>query len=144
MALSPGQALYQENCAACHGDEALGNGPMASSLPVPPPALKEHLGHHSQAQLVSLIQGGVPPAMPPQPLSAEEIQMVVDYLWTLVPADEVEALRAMQQHMESMGGSGMGGMPGMEMPGMEMPGMGAPADTAGGAMPMGADSMEHH
>jgi len=87
--------------------------------------LKEHLGHHSQAELIRLIQGGVPPAMPPTPLDEGQIQLVVDYLWTLVPEGEVAALREMQQHMEMMStpGASMQGMPGMhdmhQMPGMD-------------------------
>jgi len=52
------------------------------------------------------------------------VQLVVDYIWTLVPADQVEALREMQMHVE------MGHMPSM-MPGMSMPG-----DSGQATMPM--------
>lgn len=142
VTMSGGQALYAENCAMCHGTEALGDGPMAASLPVAAPALKEHLGHHSQAQLVRLIQGGVPPAMPPTELSAEDIQQIVDYLWTLVPEDEVAALRAMQQQMEMGGDSAGGAMPGTGgMGGMgAMPGMGAGHEMHQMEMAVPADS----
>jgi hypothetical protein len=101
---------------SCHGESAKGDGPMASTLPVAPPALQAHLGHHSKAQLVRIIQGGLPPAMPPTDLSEADIGQIVDYLWTLVPESEVAALREMQQHMETMGDSTMGSMP--NMPGM--------------------------
>lgn len=123
--MSQGQALFQANCATCHGPDARGDGPMASSLPVQPPSILQHLGHHTQAQLVQLITGGIPPAMPPQPLSPEQVQLVVDYVWTLVPESDVAALRAMQQQMEMMGDSAMANMPGT--PGM--PGMGMDANT---------------
>jgi hypothetical protein len=105
---------------------------MASGLPVAPPSILEHLAHHTQAQLVQIIRTGLPPAMPPVALSAEEVQLVVDYVWTLVPESEVAGLRAMQEHMEMMGDSGMMNMPGMT----GMPGMGG---TGTNAAP-GADS----
>lgn len=134
--LRAGRELYEENCATCHGPGALGDGPMASSLPVQPASLVEHLGHHTMAELTRLITGGVPPAMPPAPVSQEEILLIVDYVWTLVPEDQVEALRAMQRQMEEMG-AGMGAMPGMQvdhsqgdMPEMQMDSM-APGQTGG-------------
>lgn len=98
---SAGEALYQAQCAMCHGEGARGDGPMAVSLPVPPPSILEHLGHHTQAQLVGLIRDGVPPAMPPANLTEDEIRLVIDYAWTLVPEDQVEALRAMRDQMEA-------------------------------------------
>jgi len=120
--LVAGRTLYDENCQMCHGDSALGDGPMASSLPVPPVNLMEHLGHHTMAELTRLVTGGIPPAMPPAPVDADELRLIVDYLWTLVPEDEVEALRDMQRQMEMMGS---GAMPGMEM------------DSSGSATPEG-------
>jgi hypothetical protein len=68
---------------------------------VAPPSLLVHLGHHTNAQLVGLIRGGVPPAMPPAALSDDEIQLVVDYVWSLVPEEEAAALRAMRDQMEA-------------------------------------------
>ncbi|HUF76321.1 MAG TPA: c-type cytochrome [Longimicrobiales bacterium] len=106
--VSEGQALYEAHCMTCHGETARGDGPLASTLPVQPPSILEHLGHHTQAQLVQLIRTGIPPAMPPAALTDEQIQVVVDYAWTLVPEDEVAALRAVQEQAEAMGG-----MPGM-------------------------------
>ena len=102
---SAGQALYQANCSMCHGEGALGDGPMATSLPVKPPSLLEHLGHHTQAQLVGLIRDGVPPAMPPAALSDEQVAQVIEYVWTLVHESQVEALRAMRDQMEAASGS---------------------------------------
>jgi mono/diheme cytochrome c family protein len=102
-AVSAGQALFEGNCVECHGVGALGDGPIAASLPVPPPSLLEHLGHHTQAQLIQLIRGGVPPAMPPTSLTEDEVRLVIDHVWTLVPESDVAAVRAMQQQMEMMG-----------------------------------------
>ena len=105
--LVAGRTLYEENCVECHGDKALGDGPMAASLPVQPASLMEHLAHHTVAELTRLITTGIPPAMPPAPVDEEEIRLIVDYLWTLVPADQVGALREMQRQMEMMGMPGM-------------------------------------
>ena len=102
---SAGEALYEANCAMCHGDGARGDGPMAASLPVKPPSILEHLGHHTQAQLVGLIRGGVPPAMPPAALTDDEVAQVIDYVWTLVPESQAGALRAMRDQMEAAQGS---------------------------------------
>ena len=99
--LAAGRDLYATHCAMCHGDGATGDGPMAASLPVPPPSILEHLGHHTGSQLLGLIRGGVPPAMPPSPLNEGEVQLVVDYVWTLVPESDVAALRAMRDQMEA-------------------------------------------
>ena len=105
--IAEGRDLYGTHCAVCHGDDARGNGPMAASLPVPPPSILEHLGHHTGSQLLGLIRDGVPPAMPPSALSEAEIQQVVDYVWTLVPESEAAALRAMRDQMEAAAGHTM-------------------------------------
>lgn len=127
-AMSSGEALYAANCASCHGDRLLGDGPMAASLPIEPPSLIEHLGHHPMDQLVQLIQSGVPPAMPPAPLTDEDVREVIDYAWTLVPDSLVEGLREMQRQAEM-------GMP------MDMGGMGMDGDSSGGMS--GMDHSEH-
>lgn len=125
--MSPGEALYVTNCAMCHGPAGLGDGTMAASLPVEPPSLLDHLGHHPEDQLIRIIQNGVPPAMPPAPLDEDEVRLVVDYAWTLVPDSLVEGLREMQRMAEM----------GMDMTGMGMDDMGSGgADTP-------PDSMDH-
>ena len=96
----------------CHGDLGIGDGPLATSLPIEPPSLVEHLGHHAEDQLVSIIRMGVPPAMPQSPLSEDEVKLVIDYTWTLVPDSLVEGLRKMQRMAEMQ--MEMGGM--MDMP----------------------------
>ena len=98
---SSGQALFEANCMTCHGERARGDGPLAATLPVRPPSLLDHLAHHTRAQLAQLIQTGLPPAMPSAPLREDEIHMVIDYVWTLVPEAEREALRAMQEQVET-------------------------------------------
>jgi mono/diheme cytochrome c family protein len=36
---APGASAYQDYCAICHGTRALGDGPVAAELKVPPPDL---------------------------------------------------------------------------------------------------------
>ena len=130
--MSEGQALYVMNCAMCHGEAGLGEGSMVASLPVEPPSLMDHLGHHPEAQLIRIVRTGVPPAMPPAALSEDEVRLVIDYAWTLVPDSLLEGLREMQRMAEM----------GMDMDGMDMGGM----DMGGGDMdvtPMGSDSTGH-
>jgi mono/diheme cytochrome c family protein len=133
-AIAAGHALYEANCQMCHGETALGDGPMAASLPVEPESLIEHLGHHTMAELTRLITAGIPPAMPPAAVDEAEAGLIVDYLWTLVPEEQVAGLREMQRQMEERG-QGAGAMPGGEMDPSEMPGM--QGDSANGAMPQG-------
>lgn len=128
--MSEGQALYVVNCAMCHGEAGLGAGAMAASLPVEPPSLLDHLGHHPEEQLIRIVRNGVPPAMPPAALSDDEVRLVIDYAWTLVPDSLIEGLREMQRMAEmGMDMEGMGG-------GMEM-------DPSGAMAPMGGDSTGH-
>jgi mono/diheme cytochrome c family protein len=92
--LSGGQALFEANCAMCHGTDARGAGPLAASLPIQPPSILEHLGHHTEDQLIRLVQAGIPPAMPPAPITAEEIRQVIEYAWTLLPEAQRASMRA--------------------------------------------------
>lgn len=129
LAGSEGQALYEAECAICHGAGGLGDGPMAASLPVPPPSLLEHLGHHPADQLREIILTGVPPAMPPAPLTEAEVRLVVDYAWTLVPDSLVERLRELQRLAEMGMPMDMGGDTSSAMPGMDHSGHAMPPDT---------------
>lgn len=137
--VSEGAALYETHCADCHGARALGDGPMATSLPVAPPSLLEHLGHHPMDQLVRLIRSGLPPAMPPAPLTDDQVRLVIDYAWTLVPDSMVAGLREMQRQAElgmpmdmPMGGiQTEGDSTGDEMPGMTHSDHMMPPDTTG-------------
>jgi len=123
--VSAGQALFEANCATCHGTGGLGDGPMAANLPIQPPSILEHLGHHTEDQLIRLVQAGIPPAMPPSPRTAEELRLIIDYVWTLLPEERRAAMRALQDSVAR----------GLVAPGMPMSGGGAPMDH--GAMPPG-------
>jgi putative copper resistance protein D len=59
-----GYRLYQANCAACHGVDANGGGPLAGTTPVRPPSLKAHLSGHTDGDLYFWITNGLPGGMP--------------------------------------------------------------------------------
>tara|TARA_Y100001970_G_scaffold20229_1_gene22815 strand:+ start:9706 stop:9987 length:282 start_codon:yes stop_codon:yes gene_type:complete len=51
-------------------------------------------------ELVQLIRSGLPPGMPPAPLTDDEIQLVIDYMWEMVPDSLIAELREMQREAE--------------------------------------------
>lgn len=57
----PGQQLYVENCATCHGLQAAGDGPMTSILSVDVPDLRglsaAHDGAFPMLDVVAIIDG---------------------------------------------------------------------------------------
>jgi mono/diheme cytochrome c family protein len=88
--LSHGRHIYEQNCAACHGPQGLGDGPAGKSLQ-PPPA---NLVGLNRMPIVSdgylywtVAEGGVPvgSAMPPfkDALKPGDIWAVILYLQTL-------------------------------------------------------------
>jgi high-affinity iron transporter len=96
-ALARGESLYQANCASCHGAGALGDGPMAATLPVKPANILEHLGDHSYEDMVRMVGEGIAPAMPPAVIDSDEVRLVLNWVWTLVSTEERARLRALQE-----------------------------------------------
>lgn len=89
---SPGEALYQRHCAACHGAEGRGDGWNAPNLPVPPAPLADAtlMGQRPDDTLYDGISAGAwvldgSPRMPAFGglLSPSEIQSLVTYIRTL-------------------------------------------------------------
>lgn len=78
-----GAALFQANCARCHGPHGMGDGPDATALPVQPAMLPFHVPMHPDENIYAFISEGFPSVgMPPfkQILSEDEIIQVVRYL----------------------------------------------------------------
>jgi mono/diheme cytochrome c family protein len=96
-ALARGRLLYEGNCASCHGPGARGDGPLAASLPVAPANVLEHLGDHSYEDMVKMVVEGIPPAMPPATIGSEDVRLILNYVWTLVPESQVGLLRSLQE-----------------------------------------------
>ncbi len=81
--VAAGAALYQSECAACHGEYGLGNGPAAAALAVPPAVLIFHVPQHEDANLYGFISQGFPALGMPaygEKWSNEQIWQVVHYL----------------------------------------------------------------
>lgn len=77
-----GYDLYQANCAACHGVDGNGGGPLAGTTKVLPPSLKAHLGQHTDGDLFYWISTGLPGGMPAwsDKLSETDRWSLVNYL----------------------------------------------------------------
>lgn len=106
--LAAGQALYQRNCAGCHGASGNGDGPGARFLKAQPPTMQDGLeGHDSRAMsreparfrdastmaggrswvyYGKIIRGGMGTGMPywGTVFSDDEIWNIIDYLWTFL------------------------------------------------------------
>jgi len=82
--ISAGRALFQQNCAQCHGPWGEGDGPMASHLPKKPANLRAMAGQHPDGDFFWKIQHGRG-AMPgfKGKLSEEQIWQLVTFIQSL-------------------------------------------------------------
>jgi mono/diheme cytochrome c family protein len=79
--MMPGQAVFERNCAVCHGTRA--SGRMGPPLNMLPPQLAELPPEVIAESLTELVRGGIPGAMPmfvPEQLSDAEILDLTNYL----------------------------------------------------------------
>ncbi len=86
--MSEGVALFQSNCASCHGEHADGHGPAATGLTPPPADFRgtDVLARHSDAYLFYRVTEGKPGTAMPSfrgALAARERWAVVAYLRSL-------------------------------------------------------------
>ena len=82
-AVAAGRALYQENCAVCHGARALGDGPAAFTLNPRPFNLQVHTPLHPTGEVFYWISEGVAGTGMPawkEKLSAEQRWQIVRYI----------------------------------------------------------------
>ncbi len=136
---SRGQALYQENCAPCHGATGLGDGATAAELPngatvLADPAIARQAIPADWFQITK--EGRMDLMMPPwkNRLSDQQIWDVTAYALTLhssqAQLDQGEAVWG-QQCAACHGPGGAGDGPQALADGLAMPNLADPAVTAG-------------
>lgn len=84
-ALAEGQRVYEQSCAACHGEQGRGDGPAGEALR-PPPANLRHLSRMSMmandAYLYWTIAEGGKPIDTDMPAFKESLS--VDEIWSVI------------------------------------------------------------
>jgi mono/diheme cytochrome c family protein len=89
--VAAGQAVYQANCAVCHGPRGLGDGPAAFTLNPRPFNLQVHVPQHAPGEVFYWISEGVAgTAMPgwKDKLGEKERWEIVRYLQALAAGQE--------------------------------------------------------
>lgn len=90
MSIAQGRILFETNCAPCHGETGLGDGPVGITLNPRPADLTQHAipGVHPDGQLYLWISDGFPGSVMPKfrtALSDDERWHLVNYMRTLAP-----------------------------------------------------------
>ena len=107
----PGQRIYAEQCAKCHGVNLEGQPDWMKRLPngrlpAPPHDATGHTWHHSDAQLFRIVKEGLGSIAPGYEtdmpifsgvLTDGEIQAVLDYIKSTWPARQKAFQRARSQ-----------------------------------------------
>lgn len=83
-----GHALYSANCASCHGDRGIGDGPAAPTLSIRPPAIgsRDSIPDLTAAlayNVVSVGMAGTPMPAFSETLTAQQRWEVVNYVFAL-------------------------------------------------------------
>ena len=91
ISVEAGKTIYQQNCATCHGEQGMGDGPAAGGLnPKPQPLAANQEGLEDAYLFWRISEGGLrapfSSAMPSWKaiLSEEETWQVISYLRTMM------------------------------------------------------------
>ncbi len=83
--VAAGAALYPAQCAACHGAEGHGDGPLAPGLRVPPsPLTGFHLLERSDGEMFWLLGHGVPDGQGGLAMPGFRRRLTADQRWQLI------------------------------------------------------------
>lgn len=79
--IEAGRELYEQNCAACHGDQGMGNGPEAAAG-IPDFTHPKFMAANTTQDFFQVITEGVPPGMPGfgDSLNEDERWVLSDYV----------------------------------------------------------------
>jgi mono/diheme cytochrome c family protein len=94
-----GKAVYQVNCAVCHGPQAKGDGPAAFTLVPRPVNLQLHVPQHAPGEVFYWISSGIPgtampawqendPATGKPKLSDQDRWSIIRYLQALARGEQ--------------------------------------------------------
>jgi copper transport protein len=81
--VAAGRAIYEQNCAQCHGVDGHGDGPAAAQLNPAPADFRLHIPYHDDPQFYNFIANGYPQSAMPKFGSAfkpEDIWNLVNFL----------------------------------------------------------------
>lgn len=95
--LAEGQALYQSDCAECHGEEGRGDGPQASAFGGQMPDFTdlERMASTTNQALYAAVTDGLSPDMPAfdEPLSEDQRWSLVSFIRSLTMASSAKQTR---------------------------------------------------
>lgn len=79
--INSGKALYEDNCAECHGATGKGEGPAAATLGATPPDFTQakFWRNNPDKKIRTAVEDGYG-AMPSLDLKSDEIKAITDYM----------------------------------------------------------------
>jgi mono/diheme cytochrome c family protein len=83
-AADAGKAVYQANCASCHGDKGLGDGPAGANLIPKPADLTEPAKNDTDGQFLWHVSEGAAAGAPGSAMPAWKGVLTVDQIWQVV------------------------------------------------------------
>jgi len=79
-----GKTIFQVNCASCHGDKGLGDGPAGANLNPKPADLTEPAKNDSDGQILWHISEGAAAGTPGSALPAWKGTLTQDQIWQVI------------------------------------------------------------